>query len=70
MSRYRVIHTIDLAGDHEWLVIPEPNYATIVDLDRLCPNVPLWFDSPIAWCAADFSNPDIYVSVSETVVEF
>lgn len=74
MSRYRVIKTVDLAGDEEFLVTPEPmveeftnnEAAEIFDTP---PYVPYWFDSELAWGAHDFMNPAIYASVEELIVD-
>lgn len=66
MSRYRVIKTVDLIGDEEFLVIPEPNYNEYPE----CPDTPYWFDSLNSWDANDFDNPEIYQSVEIIMVCF
>lgn len=74
MSRYRVIRTVDILGDEEFLVIPEPSYSELSALDRDFPfpeysAIPFWFDSDISWDASDFTNPEIYQSVETIMVE-
>lgn len=69
MSAYRVIKTVDILGDEEFLVIPEPDWNEIPELDEL-DETPYWFDSPISWDETDFMNPEIYQSVETIMVRF
>lgn len=67
MTKYRIIRTVDILGDEEFLVIPEPSWD--FDWDSVPDDMPLWFDSLIAWDASDFTNPEIYQSVETIIVE-
>jgi hypothetical protein len=67
MTRYRVIKTVDIIGDEEFLVIPEPSWAELDSIDNS--DMPFWFDSAIAWDANDFTNIEIYQSVETIIVE-
>jgi hypothetical protein len=69
VSRYRVIKTVDLAGDEEFLVTPEPTLGEIEELDLEQPEWPYWFDSDRSWGAWDFNDPAIYASVEEFIVD-
>lgn len=66
-SSYVVIHTVDVLGDEEWLVIPQPTMSELEAVDS--DPAPLWFDSDVAWTVDDFTNPAIYASVDITYVE-
>ncbi len=68
MSRYLVIKTVDILGDEEFLVIPQPSYEEFRELRN--DDTPYWFDNPDSWSGADFLNPEIYANVDVIRVEF
>lgn len=67
MSIYKVIKTVDILGDEEFLVIPEPEWDEYPQSDD---KTPYWFDSDTAWYINDFTNPEIYQSVELIYVQF
>lgn len=58
-----VIRTVDILGDVEELEIPQPSEREITELDKH-PDIPFWFDNEIGWNISDFTNPEIYQSVT------
>lgn len=68
MSAYRIYKTVDILGEEEFLVFPEPDYN--FNWEEIPDDMPVWFDSPNGWDWMDFANPEIYQSVEVIVVHF
>lgn len=67
MTCYRIIRTVDILGDEEFFVIPQPSELEFEQIDRQ--KLANWADSPDSWDHADFTNAAIYASVEVIYVE-